>query len=693
MKWYSIRHKAAVALAAAAVAAGAQAAAESSAEIWIYGDIGESWWGENVTAKELCKEIAELDVEAITVRINSYGGSVAEGIAIYNALKRHKATVTVSVDGIAASIASLIAMAGDTVEITEAGMMMLHAPWGYASGNSAELRQYADLLDKWAGAMASSYASKTGKSNDDVMAWLTDGADHWFNADEAVAEGLADKKTAALPIAASAMVTTFPWAQGSKKPSPSTPNTPAAPAAAVRAPAAAAASTSEIPMPNPTNPAATPTQAAIDEAQAAARKQEADRQSAIRAAFAPHLAIEGAQAALDKALADLNTDPVKAKAELLLPLLAKGQESAAGHRVVTVEDERDKQRTAMRAALEIRAQLAKNDGANPWRGYTLTEMARACLINAGVRDLPGDKMGLIAVAFTHGSSDFPLLLANVANKAMMKGYDEADETFQVWTTAGSLPDFKVQSTVDLGSFPALRQVPEGGEYKFVTVGERREQRVLATYGERFMISRQAIINDDLDAFSRIPRKMGRAAIRTVGNLAYSVLTANANMADGNALFSAPHGNLQGAGVITTANVDAMRVAMARQKDIGQTTGSLNIRMRYLIVPVTLQGAANVVRDSEFEVVTPAPRNHTVPNSVRNTFEVVSDARLDDASTSIWYGAADPAMHDTVVVDYLDGVQTPTLEQQAGWSIDGAEFKVRMDASAKALDWKTLQRNG
>lgn len=692
MKWYSIRHKAAVALAAAAVAAGAQAAAESSAEIWIYGDIGESWWGETVTAREFCKEVAELDVDAITVRINSYGGSVSDGIAIYSALKRHKASITVSVDGMAASIASLIAMAGDTVEISEGAMMMIHAPWGYAAGNSAEMRQYADLLDKWAASMSSSYASKTGKSTEDVMVWLTDGADHYFSADEAVAEGLADKKTAALPIAASAMVTTFPWAQGSKKPGPSTPNTPAAPAAAVRAPAAAAASTSETPMPNPTNPAATQTQAATDETRAAARKEEADRQSAIRAAFTPHLAIEGAQAAMDRALADLTTDVVKAKAELLLPLLAKGQESAAGHRVVTVEDERDKQRTAMRAALEIRAQLAKNDTANPWRGYSLTEMARACLVNAGVRELPGDKMSLIAVAFTHTSSDFPLILANVANKAMMKGYDEADETFQVWTTAGSLPDFKVQSTVDLGSFPALRQVAEGAEYKYITVGERREQRVLATYGERFMISRQAIINDDLDAFSRIPRKMGRAAIRTVGNLAYSVLTANANMADGVALFNASHGNLQGAAVISTTEVDKMRVAMARQKDIGQTTGSLNIRLKYLIVPVTLQGAANVVRDSEYEVGS-ATKNNTVPNMVRGTFEVVSDARLDDASTSIWYGAADPTMHDTVVVDYLDGVQTPTLEQQAGWSIDGAEFKVRMDASAKALDWKTLQRNG
>jgi hypothetical protein len=348
---------------------------------------------------------------------------------------------------------------------------------------------------------------------------------------------------------------------------------------------------------------------------------------------------------------------------------------------------------ALLQALEIRAGLRVNDSRNPYRGYSLCELARACLDHAGVRDVPGSKMDMIAMAFTHGASDFPLLLANIATKAMMKGYDEADETFQTWTTPGSLPDFKVQSTVDLGSFPSLRSVAPGGQYKYVTLGERAEPRVLATYGEIFAVNRQTIINDDLDAFSRIPRKMGRAAIRTVGNLAYAVLTGNPAMADGVTLFDATHANLQTAAAPSTAAIDLMRVAMARQKDVGQDTGSLNIRMRYLIVPIALEGAAKVVRDSQVEVLSTTTKNNTVPNSVAGTFEVVSDARLDDASASIYYGAADPAMHDTVVVDYLDGNQAPTLEQQNGWSVDGVEFKVRMDAAAKALDWKALQRNG
>lgn len=705
--WYQIRRPNAVAAAALAAAAGSPAVA--SAELWIYADIGESWWGETVTAKDLVKELAELDVDAITVRINSYGGSVTDGLAIYNALKRHRATITVSIDGIAASIASLIAMAGDTVQMADNAQLMIHAPWGGAYGNATQMREYADLLDRWAESMAGSYAAKSGKTREDVLAWLTDSADHWFSADEALAEGLVDEVVDAIPIAASlaAHASALPWrpgtggpgAAGGAAPAAASRSLPPAPSGPITAAPAAHSQEPLMPQANQpaagTQPAVTP--AAIDTdvnaAAQAARREENQRQTDIRAAFAmyaPRIGTAAAQLERD-CLADMSIDVAKAKLKIL-DAMAAGTEPVAGRHVATVEDEADKQRAGVRAALEIRAGLAKNDSANPFRGYTLVEMARASLVRAGVRDMPGDKMSLVAVAFTHSSSDFPSLLANVANKSMMMGYEEAPETFQRWTRAGTLPDFKVASAVDIGAFPSLRQVREGAEYKYITIGDRAEPRVLATYGERCAITRQAIINDDVDAFSRLPRKLGVAAVRTVGDLVYAVLTGNPNMADGNALFSAPHNNTALAAAISTSSVDAMRVQLARQKDIGQTSGGLNISLAYLIVPVSLRGTAETVRESQFEI-TATGRNNTTPNSVRNTFEVVADARLDDASTSIWYGAASPTMHDTIIVDYLDGVQSPTLEQQSGWSIDGVEFKVRMDAAAKALDWKTLARNG
>ncbi len=188
-KWYSIRARAA----AAAVAAGGVAA--SSAEIFIYGDIGESWWGESVTAADFVKEVAALNVDALTVRINSFGGSVSDGIAIYNALKRHRAAVTVSIDGTAMSIASLIAMAGDTVEMAENAILMIHAPWVYASGNAVALREVADYLDTWSQAMSNSYAAKTGRPAEEMLALLTDGVDHYYTAEQALAEKFVDTVT------------------------------------------------------------------------------------------------------------------------------------------------------------------------------------------------------------------------------------------------------------------------------------------------------------------------------------------------------------------------------------------------------------------------------------------------------------------------------------------------------------------
>lgn len=687
--WYAIRRKTAIAAAVVGVAA--------AAEIFIYGDIGESWWNETVSAANFVRELNELEVDAISVRINSIGGSVPDGLAIFNAMRRHKATITTEVDGMAFSIASLIAMGGDKVHMASNAMLMIHAPWTYAAGNSAELRELADQLDTWAAAMSTSYAMKTG-DQPAMLALLTDGKDHYYTAEEALAEKFIDAVTDAMPVAASA-ARDLPLSRYRSLP---------ASLQAVGTPAAAAApSAEEDPMKtfpkhlllsalgavaagaagggNAVPPAAAPAPAAPDAtAVLAADKQ---RREAIRASFAPFAAQSGV-AELQRACEDDHQVTVEAAGQRLLAHMAKGQEPIAGSHVTTVEDEKDKQRGATTQALLARAGLAKAEGANPFRGFTLSELARASLTRAGLRTEGMDKLTFIGAAFTHSTSDFPGLLANVASKSMLKGYEEAEETFQLWTRAGTLSDFKPGKRVDLNMFPSLREVKEGAEYKYVTTGERGATVVLATYGELFSITRQAIINDDLDAFTRVPRLMGRAAIRTIGDLVYAILTANPAMADNVPLFHADHGNLLAGAGITTASVDAMQSAMAMQK-IGKSV--LNLNLKQLIVPRALKGAANVVRSSEFEVGA-SSRNNTTPNSVRDSFEVISDARLDAASTTAWYGAADGNVNDTIEVNYLDGNSQPYLEQRQGWNVDGTEFKVRIDAGVSPLDFRTLAKN-
>jgi ATP-dependent protease ClpP protease subunit len=659
-----------------------------NAEVFIYGDIGESWDGETVAARQFIKDIAALDAENLSVRINSVGGSVPDGLAIFNALRRHKAKVAVSVDGLAASIASLIAMAGDSIHMAENAMLMIHAPWSVVGGNAKDMRERADMLDKWAEAMAVSYVREGGLTHDQALALLTDGADHWYGADEALAAGLVDEIVPAIPMAASINQTRFtpPVAAATFITKGSTmteqvKQTPAAePTPAIQAAAPAAA---------PSPAVAKLQKLEAEDIKAAALVEEHARRAEIRAVFSKFAAHAGVEAMMNQYLDNPQISIETARASLL-EHVARNAEPLGGGLVMTTEDEYDKFKTAAKSGLLIRAGLTANDRSNEYRGYSLLELARASLHRMNVSTKGMDKMSVVAAAFTHSSSDFDNLLADVANKSMLKGYEEAEETFQKWTSAGTLPDFKAAKRVDLNTFPALPAVVEGGEYKYVTVGDRGETIQLATYGSLFSITRQAIINDDLDAFTRVPNKMGRAAIRTVGNLVYAVLTGNPAMSDGDTLFHANHSNLS-TGVISSANVDALATLLARQKD---TTGNtLNIEMAYLIVPRTLKGSALMIANSEFEVGTTVGTNraNTVPNIVRGAFEVIADARLDATSTAVHYAAANPNIHDTIEVAYLDGNQSPTLEQQGGWTVDGVEFKVRLDAGVKALDWRGLAR--
>lgn len=155
--WYAIRQRTAL----ASAAFGSQAAQAAEPEVLIYGDIGQSWWDENVGAAQFLADISAITAPRFTVRISSNGGSVSEGIAIHNAIQRHPAWVTTVVDSVALSISSLIAMAGDEVHIAENALFMVHAPWLVStSGNAAELRATADMLDAHAAAMSTSYAAK-----------------------------------------------------------------------------------------------------------------------------------------------------------------------------------------------------------------------------------------------------------------------------------------------------------------------------------------------------------------------------------------------------------------------------------------------------------------------------------------------------------------------------------------------------
>ncbi|MEM7015832.1 MAG: Mu-like prophage major head subunit gpT family protein, partial [Pseudomonadota bacterium] len=221
-----------------------------------------------------------------------------------------------------------------------------------------------------------------------------------------------------------------------------------------------------------------------------------------------------------------------------------------------------------------------------------------------------------------------------------------------------------------------------------------EQITLKQYAKRFRLSRKTIINDDLGAFTAVPRKMGRAAMRTVGDTVYAVLTANANMSDGKALFHADHSNLEtGAGsAISTANIDKMSQKMAKQKDYSDKA-TLNIMPGFFLCPVALRSEAKILFASEKDPKA-TNANSARPNPIRNMISedrIIADARLDVDSATAYYMLADPAAYDVIEVAYLNGVALPRLMQQSIWLTEGVTFEAAHDFGVKSLDWRTVQK--
>ena len=172
-------------------------------ELMLYGDISDfTWYGDEVTPKQFKKDLDALgEIKNLDIYINSGGGDVFAGQAIHSMLKRHTAYKTVYVDGLAASIASVIAMAGDKIVMPANAMMMIHKAWTIAMGNANQFRKMADDMDKIDESIVSVYTSKTGKEAEEIAALLD--AETWLTAEDAVAEGFADEIEQDKKIAAS----------------------------------------------------------------------------------------------------------------------------------------------------------------------------------------------------------------------------------------------------------------------------------------------------------------------------------------------------------------------------------------------------------------------------------------------------------------------------------------------------------
>ena len=646
------------------------ARADAPAEILIYREIGgDSWTTDGLTASAFRTLLDGLtDVLELVVRINSPGGSVWDGFAIYNALLEHPARIIVYVDGLAASIASVITRAGDRVIMGRGAQLMIHDPWQLALGNAEQLRKAADVLEQVGEGLVDAYVRRTRQSREKIAEWM--GAETWFNADEAVAQGFADETLDeadddALRLAAQFTAPRF------------------------RHPERIAAMSQ--------SPAPTEIEAAAIEAR---------RVASIRDYFANPIGGRGASRSLAERFPDLfasaltdRTVDIAAVSRLVLARMGEGAEPLApGDHIESHSSGADFAAAASDAlALRAGARIEKPHAAvrDVQRMSTL-DIARACLSQTGrpSRDLSG--MRLIKAALT--TSDFPAILENSLGKVLRAGYESDSQSHTAWVKRTTVRDFKAAARVLLGSAPPLAAIVEGGEYTYGGLAENKTSLQIGKFGKALRLTWETLINDDLQAFAKVPAAMGAAARRAEADAVYALFTANSGagqaMQDSVNLFDAgAHANVSATvGAISTGTLGAARSLLRKQLALGG--GYLNLNPRFLIVPAESETLAE-------QVMAQATR-HVVDTVTTNTrkldaatpewisrLQLVVEPRLN--ATYGFYVAAAAEQIDTCELATLESEPNPVLEEEREFEVDAIGYKVRHSFVAKFVDWKGIVR--
>lgn len=607
-------------------------------EILIYNSIGAG----GITAQAIVEALKAIPPgDPVTVRINSSGGDVMEGLAIYNALREVKPVVYV--DGFAASMASAVAMAGAKVFMAENALMMIHKPWTNSTGGNAnDLREHADLLDKVEQQLVKAYAGKTGLPENQIAEMLS--KETWLDAAEALQLGFADEIIQPSQMAASLDLSMF---------------------------------------------------AAVPEKIQAAQLANRERVTQINTVAS----LLGKQLP-PEFVASLIADPRITIEQAHTKILAEIGKDAAPlggcpHIEVSMSEQNQNFFNDATDALLARAGVAVKNistGARDLAKYSVVNLAEQYLRLNGTNTQGYNSDRIIARAFeiraAHTTSDFPHLLENVAAKSMRMAYMEEPASHVIWTGEAEVKDFKQNSLVQLSEAPDLEAVPEGGEYKHGSFGDEAEKFHIETFGKMFKITRQALINDDLQAFTRLPQAFGQSARRKEADLVYAVLTGNPDLADGVELFHTDHGNVvTGASTFNLAALASGRLRMRLQKGPAGLQ-SLNLIPRFLIVPAALETTAEQLIAS---IVDPSKSNDTPNAEFVRGLTLVVDSRLDDVSATTFYLAASPGQVDTITRAYLAGEGRPYIETREGWEVDAMEIKCRLDFAAVPADFRGLVR--
>lgn len=342
--------------------------------------------------------------------------------------------------------------------------------------------------------------------------------------------------------------------------------------------------------------------------------------------------------------------------------------------------------------LRMAEAVLRYHGANTDR-MTSREIAQAAMGNARVCRAYG-----IERSAYHTTGSFPALMLDAANKTLLAQYEETPVTYEAWArTAASVSDFKTINRIRFSESPEPELVPETKPYPEKAMSDSKESYSVEKYGAKFSVSWETIVNDELDAISRIPAMHGAACRRLQNKKVYEVLTSNPLMGDAISLFNASHSNFSNASAApSTTTLDQVFVAMMTQRGLNGST-IIRVMPKFLICPAALSGTVHQLLAS---LAPPSVGGDTTGNAnVANIYGPGGDRplvpivepELDAYSSSAWFVAADSSTIDTVEITFLEGEESPVLESEWDFNTDTYKYKVRQTFGVKAIDWRGVYK--
>lgn len=460
----------------------------------------------------------------------------------------------------------------------------------------------------------------------------------------------------------------------------------------------------------------------LREGAADALREENKRRTEIRKECAKH----GLEAALAEAIVDEAVDLSAAKGMILDKL---ADQPNLGLHIEVGKEGKDKHIAALGSALTHRAlsesgigteavnealpEAKRAEGYQDFANASLLDVAKECLAADGVRTrgLAARDIALTAMGFDnaslsmhsgagwHSTGSFPNLTRDAVNKTMLASFTERTMTWQtVFRRAASVDDFKTIRRVRMSEAQNLDAWPTDEDPKQMGFGDEEETYAVEAHANLASFTWDVIVNDDLDALSRIPQQMGVAAARTINARAWAIITANANLSDGQPLFSNVAGNRQNDNLAAAAAISAialgdMRRLMRLMVGVNQPDGTksqaiLNLTPKFLVVPAALETIARNVIQSEFDVVA----NIFQGVNQFGNLTIVTEPLLDANSAIIWYLFADTRDVDTVEVTFLRGEETPRLTQFADPKTLALTHRIQQTFNAKAIDHRGMIQN-